>query len=66
MFGFCEAYDGWFIVGAKDSVNVQYCVVHSSSVKCYSFYGWVSIGFVCGVVVRCYFVVVSSCVRWVP
>ena len=46
VFGFCEAYDCWFIVGVKDSVGVKYGVVHSSCVKCHGFYGWVSIGFV--------------------
>ena len=66
VFGFCEAYDCWFIVGVKDSVGVKYGVVHSSCVKCYSFYGWVSIGFVGGGGVECVLVNVSSCVSGVP
>ena len=65
VFGFCEAYDCWFIVGVKDVVEVQYGVVHSPCVKCHGFDGWVSIGFVGGVFVgwgRC---VESGCVGWV-
>ena len=39
--------------------------MHSSCVECYGFYGWVSIGFVGGVVVGCVHVFVSRCVVWV-
>jgi hypothetical protein len=51
VFGFCEAYDCWFIVGVKDVVEVQYGVVHSPCVECHGFDGWVSIRFVGGVFV---------------
>ncbi len=65
VFGFCEAYDCWFVVCVKDAMEIQYGVVHSSCVKCHGFYSWVSIGFVGGVVVGCFHVFVSGCVRWV-
>ena len=64
VLGFCEINDCWFLFGVKDTMEIQYGVVHSPCVKFHGVDGWVSIRCVGGFLFGWCWGIYSVCVGW--